>query len=222
MSESREGRRDVALTTLIDLLVQVVFVFTLLLIASGGIDGTPEERGYANPEVWKTLVSIFDVDVKKNTSEQAEEIAAKYKAAIDERDSLRKRIDELDQLNAKLEKRTGGTGLPPCRTPERDEIVVVLAKIDSSGRIATTPLPGARSAEASGLTFGAGERSLSRDQFRKVFTPWRERGMSKDPQCQFGARVEYDPRALAGDFQPSIAVIATIFKVRKLSRQEAR
>ena len=66
MRGSRLGRnRDITLTTLIDLLVQVIFVFTLILISADAMEGDPKERGWVTPEVWKTLISIFDVDPEK-------------------------------------------------------------------------------------------------------------------------------------------------------------
>jgi len=95
MISQQERRRDVSLTTLIDLLVQVVFVFTLLLVASGAIEGAPEERGFVTPEVWKTLVNIFDVDVRKSSTEQAKEIQNRYTAV---RSDLDKAIQDWDKV----------------------------------------------------------------------------------------------------------------------------
>ena len=63
MSRNRLARnRDIALTTLIDLLVQIIFVFTLILISADVMGNESHEQGWVTPEVWKTLISIFDVD----------------------------------------------------------------------------------------------------------------------------------------------------------------
>ena len=57
-----DRNRDIALTTLIDLLVQIIFVFTLVLISADVMGNESPERGWVTPEVWKTLISIFDID----------------------------------------------------------------------------------------------------------------------------------------------------------------
>jgi hypothetical protein len=58
----RAQNRDVALTTLIDLLVQVIFVLALILVSADVMGTESRERGWVTPEAWKTLISIFDVD----------------------------------------------------------------------------------------------------------------------------------------------------------------
>jgi hypothetical protein len=218
-SKSSEGRRDVALTTLIDLLVQVVFVFTLLLIAVGGVEGTPEERGFIAPEAWKTLVSIFDVDRKKPPDEQVREIEAKYRKAQSDADELRKAIGKLDARVAELEKKTGGPGYPPCRASNGNEIVVSMAQIDARGRIAVAPLPFAKEFESVGLGFPQPGQFLSRQDFQRLHAPWREHGMLRDPQCRYLATVTYDPEASAGDYQPAMTALVSIFRVQKITRQ---
>ena len=61
MHRNRSARnRDIALTTLIDLLVQIIFVFTLILIAADVMGSESRERGWVTPDVWKTLISVFD------------------------------------------------------------------------------------------------------------------------------------------------------------------
>jgi hypothetical protein len=218
-SKSSEGRRDVALTTLIDLLVQVVFVFTLLLIAAGAIDGTPEERGFITPETWKTLVSIFDVDPKKQHDEQAREMEAKYRKAQTDADELRKTVRNLDARVVQLERKAGAPGYPPCRASDGRELSVASAQIDSGGRIAVAPLPSAQDFESDGLGFARPGQFLSRQEFQRLHAKWSEHGMSREPKCKFLATVTYDPQASAGDYQPAIAALATIFRVQKISRR---
>src|SRR5207245_11325322 len=81
MSRNRLARnRDIALTTLIDLLVQIVFVFTLILIAADVMGNESHEQGWVTPEVWKTLISIFDVDPRtlRDAGAQVADIKGKY------------------------------------------------------------------------------------------------------------------------------------------------
>ena len=62
IGKSRHARnRDIALTTLIDLLVQIIFVFALILVSVDAIGNESREQGWVTPEVWKTLISIFDI-----------------------------------------------------------------------------------------------------------------------------------------------------------------
>lgn len=217
---SSEGRRDVALTTLIDLLVQVVFVFTLLLIAAGVIDGTPQERGFITPEAWKTLVSIFDVDPKKRPDEQIRDIEAKYRKAQSDADELRKMVGQLDTRIAELERKTGAPGYPPCRASDGKELIVATAEIDDRGRIALAPLPAAKDFEAAGLGFPQSGQFLSRQEFQRLYGPWRTHGMSRDPQCTFLTNVTYDPRASAGDYQPARTALASIFRVQRIATRQ--
>jgi len=74
------GNRDIALTTLIDLLVQIIFVFALILISVDVMGNESHERGWVTPEVWKTLISIFDIDPRslRDPGVQATEIKGKY------------------------------------------------------------------------------------------------------------------------------------------------
>ena len=50
IGRSRLARdRDIALTTLIDLLVQIIFVFTLVLISADVMGNESPERGWVTP-----------------------------------------------------------------------------------------------------------------------------------------------------------------------------
>lgn len=228
MIKQRFGSRDVALTTLIDLLVQVVFVFTLLLIASGAIEGTPEERGYipVSSEAWKTLVSIFDVDLKKPAREQAKDIQERFQSIKRERDDLsevnrklKETIEQLDTRIAQLEKQRGGApGLPPCRTVDGSEIAVIRADINSSGNITVALL---NSAQIEHLTVDAEAvgRALSRMDFQRYFDHWKARSLARVPPCKYvAAVVQYDPEAKAGDYQPAVAAILHVFRIQQIVR----
>ena len=72
-------QRDIALTTLIDLLVQIIFVFTLILISADVMGNESHERGWVTPEAWKTLISIFDIDPRslRDPGAQVTEIKGK-------------------------------------------------------------------------------------------------------------------------------------------------
>lgn len=207
------GRRDVALTTLIDLLVQVVFVFTLLLIASGVIEGPPEERGYLAPEEWKTLVSIFDVDTKKAPREQIAQIK-------DRHDKLRRQVDDLDGHVIRLEKRVAGApGYPPCRGKDGSEQFALSVTIDVQGAITAARLPNSYIAPGAEAIIEQTEGGISRQEFAELFAPWKNDGLSRKPQCKYTVTVRYDPRARAGDYQPAISAIWQIFRTQQILRQ---
>ena len=117
-ARSRSARnRDIALTTLIDLLVQVVFVFTLILIAVDVVDGDPQKQGWVTPDVWKTLISIFDVDPRnvREASAQLGEIKDKYDRAKDELvgpDEFDRFVAETSKLTERVVKLAGEAAQP--------------------------------------------------------------------------------------------------------------
>ncbi|GEM_PF-2150325 len=229
MRDWRTRNRDVVLTTLIDLLVQVVFVFTLLLIASDVIG--PEERVWVSAEPWKTLISIFDIDPGKirNTNEQALEMRKKYALL---REDLGKTKADLEKYQstltdtvrklAAIEKQTGrGPGNPPC-LKDGEEMVVINATIDKEGNISVTPSRQGTELRSerplSGEAFG---KPLSPDRFTTLYLPWRKSGLARDPACAYKATVSYDPRAQAGKYEPARRAIANYFTRSGAPRQFA-
>ncbi len=209
MPSSRPGRnRDVALTTLIDLLVQVIFVFTLILISAEAIEGDPKDRGWVTPEVWKTLISIFDVDPRnvRDPAAQAGEIKDKY-------NRLQTDLAACDAKSAACEKQAGrGPGHGPCRNQAGAEMVVAEATIDHQGRIVVAP--GRHAAELAGtrpLSAAAIGKPLSVAEFGTLFRPWREHGLAHDPPCAYKAELKYDPQAPAGSYEPARRAIAGYF-----------
>lgn len=209
MQRSRPGRdRDVALTTLIDLLVQIIFVFTLILISAEVIEGDPKERGWVTPDVWKTLISIFDVDPRnvRTADAQLGEIKDKY-------DRVKDDLTACDSRSAACDKQAGrGPGNSPCRNQAGVEMVVAEATIDHQGRIMVAP--GRHSGELQA------ERPLSADaigtpltvaEFASLFRPWRQHGLAHHPPCAFKAELQYDPRAPAGSYEPARRAIASYF-----------
>src|SRR2546421_7478976 len=112
MSRNRLARnRDIALTTLIDLLVQIIFVFALILISADVMGNESHEQGWVTPEVWKTLISIFDVDPRSLRDAGAQVTGIK--------DKYEKLQDDLLACDAKIgacDKQAGrGPGNAPCR-----------------------------------------------------------------------------------------------------------
>jgi len=225
MRDSRTRNRDVALTTLIDLLVQVVFVFTLVLIASEAIEGGPEERGWVSPEAWKTLISIFDIDPGKirNTDDQALEIHRKYALLRDEHDKTKAALTDTERKLAVIEKQTGrGPGYPPCLDKDRKEMVVINAVIDKEGNIIVTPAGHGTGLQSERpLTEGAFNKPLSPDRFRALYLPWRQYGLARNPACAYKVAISYDARAQAGKYEPARRAIATYFSLSGAPRQFA-
>lgn len=205
-----KGRhRDIALTTLIDLLVQVVFVFTLILISADVIESSdPKERGWVTPEVWKTLISIFDVDPRnvRDAGAQVTEIKDKY-------DRVRNDLVACDAKSAACDKQAGrGPGNSPCRNQAGVEMVVAEAAIDERGRITVALGRDARELqEQRPLGLDAIGTPLTVAEFGALFRPWRQHGLAHQPPCAFKAELTYDPRAPAGSYEPARRAIASYF-----------
>ena len=204
----RPNHRDIALTTLIDLLVQIIFVFTLILISADVMGNESPEPGWVTPEVWKTLISIFDVD-PRNVREPHAQVA-------DIKDKYEKLKDDLQACDAKsgaCDKSAGrGPGNAPCRNSAGVEMVVADATIDRDGRIVVGL---GRDAEElqNQRPLGAGAIGvpLSVEQFAARFRPWREHGLARRPACAFKAEVTYDANAPAGHYEPARRAIASYF-----------
>lgn len=211
MHRNRSARnRDIALTTLIDLLVQIIFVFTLILIAADVMGSESRERGWVTPDVWKTLISVFDVDPRslRDPSGQVTEIKGKY-------DRLKEDLQACDGKLGACDKQAGrGPGNAPCRTADGVEMIVAEATIDHEGKI--TIAPGRHSGELQALRpLGAGAigHPLSVRQFGSLFRPWREHGLARQPPCAFKAELSYDSRAPAGNYEPARRAIAIYFSL---------
>ena len=200
--------RDVALTTLIDLLVQIIFVFALILISADVMGNESPERGWVTPEVWKTLISIFDVDPRTIRDAPAQVTAIK-----DRYDKLKDDLQACDAKSGACDKSAGrGPGNAPCRNSAGVEMVVADATLDRDGRIVVGL---GRDAEElqNQRPLGAGALGvpLSAERFASVFRPWREHGLARHPACAFKADVRYDTRARAGDYEPARRAIAGYF-----------
>jgi hypothetical protein len=203
------GNRDIALTTLIDLLVQVIFVFTLILISADAIGNTdPKERGWVTPDVWKTLISIFDIDPRnvRDAGAQVTEIKDKYDRARDD-------LVACDAKSAACDKQAGrGPGNSPCRNRAGVEMVVAETAIDERGRISVTLGRDAQELqEQRPLSVDAIGTPLTVTEFGALFRPWRQHGLAHQPPCAFKAELTYDPRAPAGSYEPARRAIASYF-----------
>lgn len=200
--------RDIALTTLIDLLVQIIFVFALILISADVMGNESHERGWVTPEAWKTLISIFDVDPRtvRDTPAQVTAIKDRY-------DKLRDDLQACDAKTGACDKQAArGPGNPPCRNAAGVEMVVAVATIDRDGRIVVAPgLDAGDLQDLQPLGAGAIGVPLSVERFGALFRPWRELGLARQPACAFKADVRYDARARAGDYEPARRAIAGYF-----------
>ena len=200
--------RDIALTTLIDLLVQVVFVFTIILVSAEAIEGDPKDRGWVTPDAWKTLISIFDVDPEKIRGAEAQVAEIR-----DQHDRLKADLLACDAKGRACDKQAGrGPGNAPCLSSAGFEMVVADAIIDERGRITVTRRADAKELEEERpLGRGAIGLPLSVEEFGAQFRPWREHGLMRQPPCAFKADVKYDPRAPAGTYEPARRAIASYF-----------
>jgi hypothetical protein len=160
------------------------------------------------PEVWKTLISIFDVDPRT-----VREAGAQVTVIRDRYDRLRGDLAACDAKSAACDRQAGrGPGNAPCRNAAGVEMVVAEATIDRAGLITVTAGQHAREIEAkrplAGEALGA---PLSVEQFGSLFRPWRQHGLSQDPPCAYKAALTYDPRAPAGSYEPARRAIASYF-----------
>lgn len=217
IGKSRHARnRDIALTTLIDLLVQIIFVFALILISVDAIGNESREPGWVTPEAWKTLISIFDIDPRtiRETGAQAAEMQGKY-------EKVKEALSACDAKSGACEKQAGrGPGYPPCRNSAGVEMVVVDATIDRDGRIVVAR--GRHAAELQAehpLGAGALGVPLSIDRFGALLRPWREYGLARSPACSFKAELSYDSRAQAGDYEPARRAVASYFTLSAAPRR---
>jgi hypothetical protein len=214
IERTRLGRnRDIALTTLIDLLVQVIFVFTLILISAEAIESDPRERGWVTPEVWKTLISIFDVDPRNARGPEAQvtQIKERYDQVKDDFGRVRDDLTACDAKSAACDKQAGrGPGTPPCRNQAGVELVVAAAAIDERGRITVTLGRDAGELQQSRpLSVDAVGVPLTVPEFAALFRPWRQHGLALQPPCAFKAELTYDARAPAGSYEPARRAIAS-------------
>ena len=200
--------RDVALTTLIDLLVQVIFVLALILVAADVGGNESRERGWVTPEAWKTLISIFDVDPRtlREVPAQVAAIKATY-------GRLQDNLQACDARTGACERNAGrGPGNPPCRNAAGVEMVVADATIDRDGRILVAlGRDAGELQDKQPLGADAFGVPLSAERFGAVFRQWREHGLTHQPPCAFKADVRYDARAQAGDYEPARRAIANYF-----------
>jgi hypothetical protein len=200
--------RDIALTTLIDLLVQIIFVFTLILVSADAIGSESHERGWVTPEVWKTLISIFDIDPRslRDAGAQVTEIKGQYEKLKDD-------LVACDAKTGACDKQAGrGPGNAPCRNSAGVEMVVADATIDRDGRIVVALGRHARELQdQQPLGAGAIGVPLSAERFGSLFRAWREHGLARQPACAFKAEVSYDGRARAGSYEPARRAIANYF-----------
>jgi hypothetical protein len=209
IGKSRHARnRDIALTTLIDLLVQIIFVFALILVSVDAIGNESREQGWVTPEAWKTLISIFDIDPRtiRDTGAQAAEMKGKY-------EKVKEELSACDAKSGACEKQAGrGPGYPPCRNSAGVEMIAVDATIDRDGRIVVAR--GRHAAELQAehpLGASALGVPLSIERFAALLRPWREYGLARSPACSFKAELSYDSRAQAGDYEPARRAVASYF-----------
>src|SRR5262249_49497967 len=174
--------RDIALTTLIDLLVQIIFVFALILISADVMGNESHEPGWVTPEAWKTLISIFDVDPRT-----VRDAGAQVTAIKDRYDKLKDDLQACDAKAGACAKSVGrGPGNAPCRSAAGVEMVVAEATIDRDGQIVVAPGRDARELQdRQPLGADAIGVPLSVERFASLFRPWREHGLARQPGSAF-------------------------------------
>lgn len=177
----KKKNRELVLTTLIDLLVQILFIFTIVLIIK--VSTEAGKNGSFNddlPEVWKTLVSeVLGVNsLNKSSKENAQAI----------KDKIKKLEEEIEKLKRKIQMLGGGApGKPLCLDSDKKTIDFILevAIIDNS-TISIQPTATASDMMASDkLPRIDGFGNIFLQDFDKKFNSWFKHG---DTQIGWGCR----------------------------------
>jgi hypothetical protein len=206
------GQRVLFLTTLIDLLIQVVFIFMIayygLSITLAGlqheVNSLENSTGRTLPEIaenWRKLV--------------AAELAGKDEDS--ERRRLRKEVAVLEAENAKLRGK-GGLDQPPCwRTDSNQPEYIFRILLLEDGFLISKAWPDERKSEVAAL--GIKEEELNKRfttlEFKRTFAHLRPR--QGGPSCQHFVLV-YDKSITKLAYTAQMAAIEHVFYKNVRSR----
>ena len=221
MARSPSGNRDIALTTLVDLLVQVIFVLVLILIGSNILDAEPGIPTIGVPlEPWKTLISISEIDPRVPVSRQADLLTEKVRELNRLLSEAKKALELCEarskvcnEENKRLKDLLGGVGRPSCKDDKKNNEFVLKVFIDEDGGVSAVPI-GAGIALTASLPIpnSATAKRISRDEFLRHFALWREHGVKRD--CSYYAEVSYSEIGNRRSYEQTRAAIARYFRTQ--------
>jgi len=228
----RQGRRDLLLTTLIDLLVQLVFVFIIIMIVRATVQNPKRpvgDGGYLLSKAWQKLVEAHGL-------QNAEPMqAAQTLLEESERQKLRaeeqeRALDEARRQIASLKRSDGrAPGKPICLDGQR-VMVAIRFTFNTDGTVTATSLRDwqiVRSWIDAGTNAGAGTSAslsassnsfgspLSPSEFDRIFGALA-RSVRKTNDCTL--QVEYSLAAgILGEVSDqSIRLVAKHFRPRRM------
>jgi hypothetical protein len=227
----RQGRRDVLLTTLIDLLVQVVFVFIIIMIvraAAQARDANGGNGGYRLDQAWQMLK-----DARGSHDRDPVEVT---KEVLTELDAQAKRVEELQARNTELQKSLGeqlasakrsegrAPGKPRC-LDDRRVMFALRFTLNTDGTLTPVALPdwqvvqvwmtGVMATDESSMPF---DRPLTPEEFGQAFGTLA-RNVREKRDCTLMAEYRLSPGILGETSDRSTRLIAQHFRPQRDSRE---
>ena len=208
----KKKNRELVLTTLIDLLVQILFIFTIVLIikvsSEAGKNGSSDDD---LPKVWKTLVSeVLGVNSLNNSpSENAQAIKDKIKKLEKEIEKVK---EEIEQLKTKLG--GGAPGKPLCLNSDKKAIYFILeVKIIDDSIIFVQPTVTASDMMTSDkLPRIEGVGNISLQDFEGKFNPWFKHGDAQpNGGCRYKAIITFSNNISASVLARTYKTVGKLF-----------
>jgi hypothetical protein len=200
----KKKNRELVLTTLIDLLVQILFIFTIVLIINVSTEAGKNEASNEDfPEIWNTLVKALGLDKDDKThKERAEKIV--------------KNMKELEEKNNQLERKLGGgaPGKPLCLNSDKKAIDFILeVKIIDNSIIFVQPTVTASNMMTSNkLPRIEGFGNISLQDFDKKFNPWFKHGDTQiGGGCRYRAIIIYSDNISAAVLDKTYKTVGKLF-----------
>ena len=208
----KKRNRELVLTTLIDLLVQILFIFTIVLIIK--VSTEAGKNGSFNddlPDVWNTLVkeTLGANALSNSPTENAQAIKDKIKKLEEEIEKLK---EEIKQLKTKLG--GGAPGKPLCLDSDKKSIDFILeVKIIDNSTMSIQPTATASDMMASGnLPLIERFGNIPMHDFKKKFSPWRDYGDNQpNGGCRYKTIIRYSDNISASVLDRTQKIVGELF-----------
>lgn len=208
----KKKNRELVLTTLIDLLVQILFIFTIVLIIK--VSTEAGKNGSFNddlPDVWNTLVkeTLGANALSNSPTENAQAIKDKIKKLEEEIEKLK---EEIKQLKTKLG--GGAPGKPLCLDSDKKTVDFILEiKIIDNSIIFVQPTVTASNMMTSNkLPRIEGFGNISLQDFEGKFNPWFKYGDTQiGGGCRYRAIITYSDNISASVLHRTQKTVGKLF-----------
>ncbi len=215
MASQGHKRKDLALTTLIDLLVQIIFVLAfVIVIGKAVVSAATPEPDYK--ELWRHLVeSIFDSIGKSDPQKQTDAAVAEVKRLKTEVKRLTEQLNECETKLGACQKELDkgkGSGLPACEMG----LPMFQVMVTRDGKVSVSATePGAKELSKLGVVGLTLETPLNGTEFGSMFSRIKQR----QPGCRYRVTVSCEDRNLpAGDYEANLRVIMGLFSTPSSQR----